>query len=216
MSCADMKIDFSVRGRRVLLERGKGGADSVILYVNPPPPNHSLFPTTTELNMDPQTVIDHTHGRRATDNLRDLKPELSKTPDPEMQPHVQEFEEKILASADEFKNEVRSRRESMADEIVSRRQTPSCVSAHTLHLDSPAFADIFRLLMKTLVLFSSPPPHSAFPSTLTPPPLLPTPPLRPGPAPAHAHTHAHATPAKTPPISPPFRWPFCNNRNYPL
>ena len=77
------------------------------------------FHSSTEINRDRQEVIDHTHGRRATDNLRDLKPELSKTPDPEMAPHVQEFEEKILASADEFHKEVRSRRESMAEEIVS-------------------------------------------------------------------------------------------------
>lgn len=69
--------------------------------------------------MDPQVVIDHTHGRRATDNLRDLKPELKDTPEPAMQPHVKEFEEKILASADEFHKEVRSRRQSMAEEIVS-------------------------------------------------------------------------------------------------
>jgi uncharacterized protein YaaN involved in tellurite resistance len=61
-----------------------------------------------ELGRDEQEVIDHTHGRRATDNLRDLKPELKETPEPEMQPHVKEFEEKILASADE----------SMAEEIV--------------------------------------------------------------------------------------------------
>jgi len=74
-----------------------------------------------EIGMDRQKVIDHTHGRRATDNLRDLKPELSKTPDPEMEPHVQEFEEKILASADEYKNEVRSRRQSMAEEIRKSR-----------------------------------------------------------------------------------------------
>lgn len=73
----------------------------------------------SELSMDRQTVIDHTHGRRGIDNLRDLKPELSKTPDPEMAPHVQEFEEKILASADEYHKEVRSRRQSMAEEIVS-------------------------------------------------------------------------------------------------
>lgn len=73
----------------------------------------------TELKMDPQVVIDHTHGRRATDNLRDLKPELKDTPEPAMQPHVKEFEEKILASADEFHKEVRSRRQSMAEEIVS-------------------------------------------------------------------------------------------------
>lgn len=95
-----------------------------------------------DLNMDKQEVIDHTHGRRvsavssraggvlpqaeadardrcqATDNLRDLKPELADTPDKDMAPHVQEFEEKILASADEFQKEVRSRRESMAEEIV--------------------------------------------------------------------------------------------------
>lgn len=71
-----------------------------------------------ELGRDEQEVIDHTHGRRATDNLRDLKPELKETPEPEMQPHVKEFEEKILASADEYTNEVRSRRQSMAEEIV--------------------------------------------------------------------------------------------------
>lgn len=76
--------------------------------------------------MDPQVVIDHTHGRRATDNLRDLKPELKETPEPEMQPHVKEFEEKILASADEYQTEVRSRRQSMAEEIVSIFSRPSC------------------------------------------------------------------------------------------
>lgn len=61
-----------------------------------------------------------THGKRAIDNIKDLKPELADTPDKDMAPHVQEFEEKILASADEFQKEVRSRRESMAEEIVSR------------------------------------------------------------------------------------------------
>ena len=83
------------------------------------------MPPPSELEMDRQEVIDHTHGRRATDNLRDLKPELQKTADPDMAPHVQEFEEKILASADEFHKEVRSRRESMAEEIVG--------FAHQLH-----------------------------------------------------------------------------------
>ena len=78
-----------------------------------------LTGVTIDLQMDKQEVIDHTHGRRATDNLRDLKPELADTPDKDMAPHVQEFEEKILASADEFQKEVRSRRQSMAEEIVS-------------------------------------------------------------------------------------------------
>ena len=65
-------------------------------------------------------MIDHTHGRRATDNLKDLKPELAGTPDKDMAPHVQEFETKILDAADEYHKEVRSRRQSMAEEIVSQ------------------------------------------------------------------------------------------------
>lgn len=36
-----------------------------------------------ELNRDSQEVIDATHGRRAIDNLRDLKPALASTPDNE-------------------------------------------------------------------------------------------------------------------------------------
>jgi len=81
-----------------------------------------------ELGRDEQEVIDHTHGRRATDNLRDLKPELKETPEPEMQPHVKEFEEKILASADEYTNEVRSRRQSMAEEIRTSRRNSRAAS----------------------------------------------------------------------------------------
>lgn len=105
----------------------------------------SLNHRPAELKMDPQAVIDHTHGRRATDNLRDLKPELQGTPEPEMQPHVKEFEEKILASADEFHKEVRSRRQSMAEEIVSFFNAPHESLVHrvyqilimTLHLLAP-------------------------------------------------------------------------------
>jgi len=89
-----------------------------------------------ELNMDPQKVIDHTHGRRATDNLRDLKPELARTPDNEMDPHVQEFEEKILASADEYQNEVRSRRQSMAEEIRRSRSNSRRASQAASRRDS--------------------------------------------------------------------------------
>jgi len=75
-------------------------------------------PSHAELKKDPQEVIDATHGRRATDNLKDLKPELAGTPDKDMAPHVHEFETKILDAADEFQKEVRSRRQSMAEEIV--------------------------------------------------------------------------------------------------
>ncbi|KAK9894196.1 hydrolase-domain-containing protein [Cystobasidium minutum MCA 4210] len=90
-----------------------------------------------ELKMDPQVVIDHTHGRRATDNLRDLKPELKETPEPEMQPHVKEFEEKILASADEYQQEVRSRRQSMAEEIVTSRRASRVESRRGSVVASP-------------------------------------------------------------------------------
>lgn len=81
-----------------------------------------------ELHMDRQEVIDHTHGRRATDNLRDLNPKLKGKADPDMNPHVQEFEEKILASADEFGKEVRSRRQSMAEEIRTSRRNSRAAS----------------------------------------------------------------------------------------
>jgi len=82
-----------------------------------------------ELKKDPQEVIDATHGRRATDNLEDLKPELAGTPDKDMAPHVHEFETKILDAADEFQKEVRSRRQSMAEEIRTSRSNSRRASA---------------------------------------------------------------------------------------
>jgi beta-phosphoglucomutase-like phosphatase (HAD superfamily) len=74
----------------------------------------------TELSMDPEEVIAATHGRRAIDNLRDLKPELANTPDSQMDPHVKEFEERILNEADAYNKEVHSRRESVASSRVRR------------------------------------------------------------------------------------------------
>jgi hypothetical protein len=68
--------------------------------------------------MDPEVVIEATHGKRAIDNLRSLKPQLVKVPDPDMDPHVEEFETRILNNADEFQKVVRSRRESAAESIV--------------------------------------------------------------------------------------------------
>jgi len=67
-----------------------------------------------KINRDPQEVIDETHGRRVMDNLRDLKPELRRMSDAQMQPHVKEFELEVLRQADEYQAEVRSRRSSMA------------------------------------------------------------------------------------------------------
>ncbi|CAH7671866.1 HAD-like domain-containing protein [Phakopsora pachyrhizi] len=84
------------------------------------------------LNRDPQEVIDATHGRRAIDNLKDLKPHLRRMSNFEMEPHVEAFETEILNQADHFQNEVRSRRSSSAS---SKRQSrnasrrPSTVQA---------------------------------------------------------------------------------------
>ncbi|GAA5901909.1 uncharacterized protein JCM6883_000435 [Sporobolomyces salmoneus] len=71
-----------------------------------------------ELGMSAQEVIAATHGRRAIDNLRDLKPKLRRLTNEQMDEHVQEFEKRILKEADEFTNRVRSRRDS---ENSSRR-----------------------------------------------------------------------------------------------
>ena len=71
-----------------------------------------------ELGEDPEAVIAATHGRRAIDNLRDLKPELRRASDADMSPHVEEFETRILNNADEYQKEVRSRRESVASSRV--------------------------------------------------------------------------------------------------
>ena len=74
-----------------------------------------------ELGQDPDEVIAATHGRRAIDNLRDLKPELRRASDADMGPHVEEFETRILKNADEYQREVRSRRESEASSRRSSR-----------------------------------------------------------------------------------------------
>ncbi|GJN87861.1 hypothetical protein Rhopal_000816-T1 [Rhodotorula paludigena] len=75
-----------------------------------------------ELGEDPEKVIAATHGRRAIDNLRDLKPQLRRLTNEQMEPHVEEFEKKILQQADEFKEKARSRR---ASESSSRRNSTS-------------------------------------------------------------------------------------------
>ncbi|GAA5871110.1 hypothetical protein JCM16303_001692 [Sporobolomyces ruberrimus] len=71
-----------------------------------------------ELGMPADEVIAATHGRRAIDNLKDLKPKLRRLTNEQMDEHVQEFEKRILREADEFNNRVRSRRDS---ENSSRR-----------------------------------------------------------------------------------------------
>ncbi|GAA5860475.1 hypothetical protein JCM3774_000435 [Rhodotorula dairenensis] len=75
-----------------------------------------------EIGQDPEEVIAATHGRRAIDNLRDLKPKLRRLTNEQMEPHVEEFEKKILKEADEFSEKVRSRR---ASESSSRRNSTS-------------------------------------------------------------------------------------------
>lgn len=76
-----------------------------------------------ELNRDPQEVIDATHGRRAIDNLKDLKPHLRRNSNAEMEPHVEAFETEILRQADHFHKEVRSRRSSQASSKRQSRET---------------------------------------------------------------------------------------------
>ncbi|KWU45786.1 Haloacid dehalogenase-like hydrolase [Rhodotorula sp. JG-1b] len=75
-----------------------------------------------EIGQDPEEVIAATHGRRAIDNLRDLKPKLRRLTNEQMEPHVEEFEKKILKEADEFGEKVRVRR---ASESSSRRNSAS-------------------------------------------------------------------------------------------
>lgn len=82
----------------------------------------------TSLKMDPQEVIDATHGRRAIDNLKDLKPHLRRMSNVEMDPHVQEFETEILRHADEYNKEVRSRRSSAASSKRASREGSRSVS----------------------------------------------------------------------------------------
>ncbi|KAJ8079965.1 hypothetical protein PM082_016791 [Marasmius tenuissimus] len=55
-----------------------------------------------QLNMDKDYVIAATHGKRAIDNLRQLKPHLQELHNDDMDPHVQEFEESILFFADAY------------------------------------------------------------------------------------------------------------------
>jgi uncharacterized membrane protein YccC len=43
-----------------------------------------------EIGQDPEEVIAATHGRRAIDNLRDLKPKLRRLTNEQMEPHVEE------------------------------------------------------------------------------------------------------------------------------
>ncbi|KAG0148403.1 hypothetical protein CROQUDRAFT_654900 [Cronartium quercuum f. sp. fusiforme G11] len=75
------------------------------------------------LKKDPQEVIDATHGRRAIDNLKDLKPHLRRLSNMEMEPHVQQFETEILRQADDFQTQVRSRRSSAASSKRQSRET---------------------------------------------------------------------------------------------
>ncbi|KAM0749757.1 HAD-like protein [Meredithblackwellia eburnea MCA 4105] len=80
-----------------------------------------------ELGEPAEKVIAATHGRRAIDNLRDLKPTLRRLTNEQMEPHVEEFEKRILREADEFGEKVRSRRSSSAgsSRTPSRRGSKS-------------------------------------------------------------------------------------------
>ena len=64
------------------------------------------------------------HELKAIDNLKDLKPELRRLSEAQMDPHVQDFETKILDNADAYSKEVRSRRESVASSRVSKSIPP--------------------------------------------------------------------------------------------
>ncbi|CEQ39165.1 SPOSA6832_00674, partial [Sporobolomyces salmonicolor] len=75
-----------------------------------------------EIGKPADEVIAATHGRRAIDNLRDLKPKLRRLTNEQMEPHVEEFEKRILKEADEFTERVRSRRSSASS---SRRGSTS-------------------------------------------------------------------------------------------
>lgn len=48
-----------------------------------------------ELSMDAETVIAATHGRRAIDNLKDLKPKLRRLTNEQMEPHVEDVSFRI-------------------------------------------------------------------------------------------------------------------------
>jgi len=76
-----------------------------------------------EIGRDPQEVIDLTHGRRAIDNLRDLKPHLRRLSTAEMEPHVEAFETKILDHADEYQIKVASLKNSPASSRASSRRS---------------------------------------------------------------------------------------------
>ncbi|MBW0559003.1 hypothetical protein O181_098718 [Austropuccinia psidii MF-1] len=87
------------------------------------------------LNRDPQEVIDATHGRRAIDNLKDLKPQLRRLSNLEMQTHVENFEKEILRQADHFIVELRSRRSSAASLKRQSRETSRRNSSVLNNLD---------------------------------------------------------------------------------
>ncbi|KAL8280404.1 hypothetical protein RQP46_007052 [Phenoliferia psychrophenolica] len=76
-----------------------------------------------ELGLPPAEVIAATHGKRAIDNLKDLQPKLRRLTNEQMEPHVENFEKRILQQADEFGEKVRSRRGSSAGS--SRRGSTS-------------------------------------------------------------------------------------------
>lgn len=83
------------------------------------------------LGMSPEEVIAATHGKRAIDNLRELKPHLRRLTAEQMEEHVEEFEKGILRAADEFGIKVKSRRSSSAgssrrgSSVGSRRASSS-------------------------------------------------------------------------------------------
>ncbi|KAG0141874.1 hypothetical protein CROQUDRAFT_267100 [Cronartium quercuum f. sp. fusiforme G11] len=76
-----------------------------------------------KLQRDPQEVIDATHGKRVTDNLKDLYPHLRKMSDVQMAPHVKAFELEVLRQADEYAVEVKSRRSSAASSRRASRHS---------------------------------------------------------------------------------------------
>ncbi|KAK1230369.1 hypothetical protein PQX77_006540 [Marasmius sp. AFHP31] len=79
-----------------------------------------------DIGQDPEYVIAATHGKRAIDNLRQLRPTLARANTEEMNNQVQGFEESILFYADAYnKHGPGSRKNSFANTpLSSEPETP--------------------------------------------------------------------------------------------
>jgi beta-phosphoglucomutase-like phosphatase (HAD superfamily) len=90
----------------------------------------------TDLGLDPAYVIAATHGKRATDNLAQFRPEIKNH---EMDGEVAKFEQTILDFADAF-GKARSRRESISSSATASSAYASGSSTPALSIGSPSEA----------------------------------------------------------------------------